>query len=69
MKIEILNPIEHDAKRFERGVVELTDELAKTFLKFTYAARTVPGAVEPSAPVGGATGLPATPTASSGKTK
>ena len=62
MKIEILNPIEHDGKRFERGVVELADELAKIFLKFKHAARAVLSAVETPAPAAGATGLPATPT-------
>ena len=50
MKIEILNPIEHDGKRFERGVVELADELAKIFLKFKHAARAVLSAVETPAP-------------------
>ena len=50
MKIEILNPIEHDGKRFERGVVELTDELAKIFLKFKHAARAAVSAAEPPAP-------------------
>ena len=43
MKIEILHPIEHDGKRFERGVVELVDELAKLFLSFKNAA--APGGV------------------------
>ena len=43
MKIEILHPIEHDGKRFERGVVELIDELAKLFLSFKNAA--APGGV------------------------
>jgi hypothetical protein len=43
MKIEILHPIEHDGKRFERGVVELADELAKLFLSFKNAA--APGGV------------------------
>jgi hypothetical protein len=69
MKIEILNPIEHDGKRFERGVVELSDELAKIFLKFKYAAREAISTVEAPAPVAGAKGLPATPTAAPGKTK
>lgn len=46
MKIEILNPIEHDGKRFERGVVELAEELGKVFLKFKHAARVVINAVE-----------------------
>ena len=36
MKIEILNPIEHDGKRFERGVVELADELAAMVSKKIY---------------------------------
>jgi len=60
MKIEITNPIEHDGKRFERGVVELADELAKIFLKFKHAARAVLSAVEKPA-AAGATGLPPTP--------
>jgi len=69
MKIEILNPIEHDGKRFERGVVELADKLGKIFLKFKYAAREAISAVEAPAPVAGAKGLPATPTTAPGKTK
>ena len=69
MKIEILNPIEHDGKRFERGMVELADELAKIFLKFRYAARAVLSAVETPAPAAGETGLPATPPAAPDKTK
>jgi hypothetical protein len=69
MKIEILNPIEHDGKRFERGVVELAEELAKVFLKFKHAARAVVSAVETPAPAAGATGLPATPTTAPGTTK
>jgi hypothetical protein len=69
MKIEILNPIEHDGKRFERGVVELSDELAKIFLQFKHAARAALSAVEGPAPVAGAKGLPATPTTAPGKTK
>jgi hypothetical protein len=69
MKIEILNPIEHDGKRFERGVVELADELAKIFLKFKHAARAALSAVESPAPAAGAAGLPATPTSASGKPK
>jgi hypothetical protein len=43
MRIEILHPIEHDGKRFERGMVELVDELAKLFLSFKNAA--APGGV------------------------
>ena len=62
MKIEILNPIEHDGKRFERGVVELSDELAKIFLKFKHAARAVFSKADPPAPAGSATRLPASPT-------
>ncbi|MGC9995225.1 MAG: hypothetical protein ABSE79_07870 [Terriglobia bacterium] len=69
MKIEILNPIEHDGKRFERGVVELADELAKIFLKFKHAARAALSAVETPAPAAGARGLPATPTTAPGKPK
>ena len=46
MKIEILNPIEHDGKRFERGVVELAEELAKIFLKYKHAARALIEKVE-----------------------
>ena len=69
MKIELLNPIEHDGKRFERGVVELDEELAKIFLKFKYAAREAISAVEPPAPVAGAKVLPATPPIAPGKTK
>ena len=69
MKIEILNPIEHDGKRFERGVVELADELAKIFLKFKHAARAALSAVESPAPAAGAAGLPATPTTAPGKPK
>ncbi len=69
MKIEILNPIEHDGKLFERGVVELADELAKIFLKFKHAARAVLSAVETPAPAAGATGLPATPTSAVVKPK
>ena len=69
MKIEILNPIEHDGQRFERGVVELADELAKIFLKFKHAAQVVASAVETPAPLAGATGLPATPPTTPGKTK
>jgi len=72
MKIEILNPIEHDGKRFERGIVELGEELAKIFLKYKYAAREAIEKVEtqfetsaasppPAAP---APAPPATPTAS-----
>ena len=67
MKIEILNPIEHDGKRFERGVVELADELAKIFLKFKHAARAVISAAETS--LAGATGHPATPTTAPNKAK
>jgi hypothetical protein len=67
MKIEILNPIEHDGKRFERGVVELADELAKIFLKFKHAARAVLSTVETPAPAGSATRHPATPTTAPGK--
>jgi len=62
MKIEILNPIEHDGKRFERGVVELSDELAKIFLQFKHAARAALSAVETPAPPAGAPGLPSTST-------
>jgi hypothetical protein len=69
MKIEILNPIEHDGKRFERGVVELADELAKIFLKFKHAARAALSVVETPAPAAGATGPPATPTSAPGKPK
>ena len=69
MKIEILNPIEHDGKLFERGVVELADELAKIFLKFKHAARAVLSAVEKPAPPAGSTGEFATPAPATGKTK
>ena len=69
MKNEILNPIEHDGKRFERGVVVLDEELAKIFVKFKYAAREAISAVEAPAPVASAKGLPATPTTAPGKTK
>ena len=69
MKIEILNPIEHDGKRFERGVVELADELAKIFLKFKHAARAVLSAVEKPAPAAGSPGLPATPATAPAKQK
>ena len=69
MKIEILNPIEHDGKRFERGVVELADELAKIFLKFKWAAREAMSAVEAPPMAAGAKGLPAVPTTAPGKTK
>ena len=69
MKIEILNPIEHDGKRFERGVVELADELAKAFLKFKHAARAVLSAVETPAPAAGVKGLPAIPATAPGKPK
>ena len=69
MKIEILNPIEHDGKRFERGVVELTDALATIFLKFKHAARTVLSAVEKPAPAAGATGPSAPQTTAPGKPK
>jgi hypothetical protein len=58
MKIEILNPIEHDGKRFERGLVELGEELSKIFLKFKHAARAVIDAVEKPAPTGGGTAAP-----------
>ena len=46
MKIEILNPIEHDGKRFERGTLELAEELAGIFLKYKHAARAVIEKVE-----------------------
>lgn len=46
MRIEILNPIEHDGRRFERGMVDLPDELARTFLKIKHAA--CPAKVEES---------------------
>ncbi len=69
MKIEILNPIEHDGKRFERGVVELADELGKIFLKFKHAARAALNAVEAPAPAAGATDLAAPPTTAPGKPK
>jgi hypothetical protein len=68
MKIEILNPIEHDGKRFERGVMELADELAKIFLKFKHAARAVLSAAEAPAPAAGAAVLSAKPTAAPGGT-
>jgi len=58
MKIEILNPIEHDGKRFERGMVELGEELSKIFLKFKHAARAVINAVETPAQTGGGTPAP-----------
>jgi hypothetical protein len=69
MKIEILNPIEHDGKLFERGVAELADEMAKIFLKFKHAARATLSAVETPAPAAGVTGLPATPATAPGKPK
>jgi len=69
MKIQILNPIEHDGKRFERGVMELADELAKIFLNFKHAARPAVSTVEAPAPVAGAAMPPAAPTTASGKTK
>jgi len=69
MKIDILNPIEHDGKRFERGVAEVSGELAKIFLQFKHAARAVLSAGEAPAPAAGAAGLPATPTTAPGKTK
>jgi len=59
MKIEILNPIEHDGKRFERGVVELAEELAKIFLKFKHAARPATGAGKAPAQTAGGTPAPA----------
>jgi hypothetical protein len=46
VKIEILNPIEHDGRRFERGIVDLPEDVAKMFLKFKHAAH--PAAVEES---------------------
>ena len=62
MKVEILHPIEHDGKRFERGVVELAEDLAKIFLKFKHAARPATGAGEtPAQTAGGTPALPATP--------
>ena len=59
MKVEILHPIEHDGKRFERGVVELVDELAKLFLSFKNSA--APGGVakEVKGAAGTAGGTPA----------
>ena len=54
MKIEILHPIEHDGKRFERGVVELVDELAKLFISFKNAA--APGGVAKEAKAAAGTG-------------
>ena len=62
MKVEILHPIEHDGKRFERGVVELAEELAEIFLKFKHAARPAPSAGEtPAETAGGTPALAATP--------
>jgi len=43
MKIEILHPIEHDGKRFERGVVEVGEEIGKLFVALKNAA--APGGV------------------------
>jgi len=59
MKIEILNPIEHDGKRFERGIVELAEELAKIFLKYKHAARALIEKVEKR--LEGGAGAPASP--------
>jgi len=61
VKIEILNPIEHDGKRFERGIIELGEELAKIFLKFKYAAREMIEKVEAQLESGATTAAPAAP--------
>jgi hypothetical protein len=50
MKIEILHPISHDQKLYERGVVDLPDNLAKIFLTYKHAARPVPATPAPAAP-------------------
>lgn len=38
MKIRVTNPIVHDGTEYPRGLHELSDELAKKFLAFTWAA-------------------------------
>ena len=42
MKVEIVHPVDHDGKVYERGVHELPDHLGNTFLRYPWAARALP---------------------------
>jgi hypothetical protein len=42
MKVEIVHPVDHDGKVYDRGVHELPDDLGKTLLSYPWAARAVP---------------------------